>query len=161
LQEEKITFMSASKVKLEIIIDADLLRDLESLKALTSHKNKNLKDVIQDLTAQELNRRSQSKKTATTKWATPPVAAERSNVRYIPATIRRLVWKRDNGQCSFVDPLTNKRCESTYHLQLDHILPFALGGGNDAENLRLLCANHNRLKAIEVYGQAKMNNYLE
>lgn len=46
--------------------------------------------------------------------------------------------------CSYIDPLTGRRCGSQHLLQIDHIRPVYAGGGNEAENLRALCAAHNR-----------------
>jgi 5-methylcytosine-specific restriction endonuclease McrA len=63
-------------------------------------------------------------------------------------------------QCSYVSPLTNQRCRETRRLQIEHIHPFALGGSSTKENLTYLCATHNRLRAIEVYGEKKMKQFL-
>ena len=71
--------------------------------------------------------------------------------RAIPAGIRRDVWTRDQGQCAYVHPNTGKRCASRYLLQVDHIKPLALGGGSQRENLRLLCAGHNRFRSEKTF----------
>jgi 5-methylcytosine-specific restriction endonuclease McrA len=75
---------------------------------------------------------------------------------YISIHIRRKL----EPQCSYVSPLTSKRCKETRRLQIEHIHPFALGGSSTKENLTYLCATHNRLRAIEVYGEKKMRPYL-
>ena len=64
--------------------------------------------------------------------------------RYIPSKVRSHVWMRDQGKCTYVCPKTKRRCLSDHLLQIDHIKPFSLGGKNEADNLRLLCANHNQ-----------------
>ena len=66
--------------------------------------------------------------------------------RYIPSYLRKYVWKRDGGQCTYVHHETKRRCASRYLLQIDHIQPFALGGKTEKGNLRLLCANHNQFR---------------
>lgn len=71
--------------------------------------------------------------------------------RYIPASVRDLVFERDGGRCTYVGS-SGKRCESTLAVQLDHIVPVALGGTSTPENLRLLCAKHNRLEAGRLLG---------
>ena len=48
--------------------------------------------------------------------------------RAIPAAVRRQVWQRDEGGCSYVDPVSGRRCGSSHLLQVDHIFPYALGG---------------------------------
>jgi len=69
-----------------------------------------------------------------------------SRSRYIPAVVRREVWRRDQGCCSYVDPHSGRRCGSRYRLEIDHIVPFALGGGAEPGDLRLLCEAHHRLR---------------
>ena len=64
--------------------------------------------------------------------------------RYISSKVRHHVWMRDQGKCTYVCPKTKRRCSSDHLLQIDHIQPFSLGGTNEADNLRLLCANHNQ-----------------
>ena len=76
--------------------------------------------------------------------AQPPHRARRS--RYIPAAVRREVWRRDGGCCSYVDPHSGRRCGSRFLLELDHIVPFALGGSAEPGNLRVYCAAHNRFR---------------
>ena len=53
--------------------------------------------------------------------------------RAIPAGVRRQVWQRDGGRCSYVDPQTGRRCNSTHLIEIDHIVP---------GNLRLCGAHH-------------------
>ncbi len=79
----------------------------------------------------------------------PPHRARRS--RYIPVPVRREVWRRDGGCCSYVDPHSGRRCGSRFLLELDHIVPFALGGSAEPRNLRLHCAAHHRFRHRE-YG---------
>ncbi len=71
-----------------------------------------------------------------------------SRTRTIPAAIKRQVWLRDQGCCTFVDSRSGRKCESRTLIQIDHIHPFALGGrSDDPTNLRLLCFQHNQLEA--------------
>lgn len=80
--------------------------------------------------------------------------------RHIPLPLRREVWRRDGGQCSFTDRKSGVRCPQRTGLQLDHIHSFAKGGGHSAENLRLRCLLHNQRHAIETFGLEKMKPYL-
>ena len=68
----------------------------------------------------------------------------RASGRAIPAAVKREVWQRDGGRCRYVDPHTGRRCTSRHLLQIDHVLPYGLGGGSDPANLRLLCHAHHR-----------------
>ena len=76
--------------------------------------------------------------------AATPAAQSCASGRAISAGVRRQVWQRDGGRCSYVDPQTGRRCHSTHLIEIDHIVPHALGGGADPGNLRLLCGAHHR-----------------
>ncbi len=80
--------------------------------------------------------------------------------RTIPAAVRREVWQRDGGQCTFTSE-TGHRCEERKALECDHIIPEALGGDDSAANLRLRCRAHNHLEAERVYGRAFMEGKRE
>ena len=76
--------------------------------------------------------------------AATPTAKPRASGRAIPAAVKRQVWQRDGGCCSYVDRETGRRCNSRHLIEIDHILPYALGGAADPANLRLLCEAHHR-----------------
>ena len=76
--------------------------------------------------------------------AATPTAKSCASGRAISAGVRRQVWQRDGGRCSYADPQTARRCNSTHLIEIDHIVPHALGGGADPGNLRLLCGAHHR-----------------
>jgi len=78
-------------------------------------------------------------------------AASAAASRYIPKHIRKEVWHRDQGKCTYTNPLTNKTCGSTYLIQFEHIMPFAKGGAHTLQNLTLHCANHNQLNMRELF----------
>jgi 5-methylcytosine-specific restriction endonuclease McrA len=89
-----------------------------------------------------------------------------TNPRYIPPHIRREVWRRDQGRCTYVAEAkalspdnvqhTNftgqaataqpQRCRSNHLLQIDHIKPVSLGGETVQQNLRLLCHAHHKMR---------------
>ncbi|MDE0448337.1 MAG: HNH endonuclease signature motif containing protein, partial [Spirochaetaceae bacterium] len=73
-------------------------------------------------------------------------ASPGSRSRYIPVAVRREVWRRDQGCCSYVDPHSGRRCGSRYRLEIDHVVPFALGGATELWNLRIRCRAHHRLR---------------
>lgn len=63
----------------------------------------------------------------------------------IPVSTKRAIIKRDQS-CQWRDARTGEKCGSTFQLQIDHIKSVCIGGGNETENLQLLCAAHNRWK---------------
>jgi 5-methylcytosine-specific restriction endonuclease McrA len=78
--------------------------------------------------------------------------------RHIAAEVRDEVLVRDQGECSYVAP-DGTRCRSKNAVQIDHIRPWAVGGGNESSNLRLLCAAHNRLAAEHTLGAHVMSHH--
>lgn len=70
---------------------------------------------------------------------------------HIPSAMRREIAARHGLRCTFVGK-HGCRYEASAFLQIHHARPWALGGGPDLENLRLLCRAHNRLLAEEDFG---------
>jgi hypothetical protein len=73
-----------------------------------------------------------------------------SESRYIPAAVKRIVWARDGGQCTFLG--THGRCTERGFLEFHHIVPFAAGGETSAGNLTLHCRAHNQGEAEQFFG---------
>ena len=70
--------------------------------------------------------------------------------RYVPAAVRRAVWRRDGGRCAFVG--TIGRCSETGFLEFHHVRPFAEGGATSIENIELRCRAHNAYEAEQCFG---------
>lgn len=89
-----------------------------------------------------------------------PRAARRSHAggasRGIPAQVRREVWKRDEGRCTFVGT-DGACCGAREGLEFDHILPVARGGESIVANVRLRCRTHNQVEADRVFGRSFMD----
>jgi hypothetical protein len=79
-----------------------------------------------------------------------PAKSAGSNNRYIPAAVKRRVWERDGGQCTFVG--TQGRCTERGRLEFHHLVPFAAGGETSAGNLALRCRAHNQFEAKQFFG---------
>jgi 5-methylcytosine-specific restriction endonuclease McrA len=75
--------------------------------------------------------------------------------RCVPAHVRRAVWERDQGQCTFVSA-SGVRCKSRRFLEFDHVDPVARGGRATVDNLRLRCRAHNQYEAKRVFGSQFM-----
>jgi hypothetical protein len=87
-----------------------------------------------------------------TATATPTATATRVRP-HIPAAVEREVRLRDGDRCQF--PLdAGGVCGSTWQVELDHLVPLALGGETSVANLRCACAFHNRFAAREALGPA-------
>jgi len=80
--------------------------------------------------------------------------------RYVPARVRRAVWERDGGQCTFISG-SGHRCESRRFLEFDHIDPVARGGRASVEGMRLRCRAHNQHEAERTFGAGFMSQKRE
>ena len=111
--------------------------------AVKIDKQSNKTDVFMQ-SKEIFNKKQQKTSTVTMKQKTHNNQKYLKPKRYISSKVRHHVWMRDQGKCTYVCPKTKRRCASDHLLQIDHIKPFSLGGTNEADNLRLLCANHNQ-----------------
>jgi len=73
------------------------------------------------------------------------------NRRHIPAHVKRAVWERDGGRCTFVSE-TGHRCPARTRLEFDHIDEVARGGQASVGRIRLRCRAHNQYAAERTFG---------
>jgi len=78
-----------------------------------------------------------------------------ASARHIPAHVRRTVWQRDGGRCTFHSD-DGHRCDACAALEYDHALPVARGGESTVDNIRLRCRAHNQYGAEQVFGASFM-----
>lgn len=80
--------------------------------------------------------------------------------RHIPAHVKRAVWERDDGRCSFVGE-NGQGCGSRVRLEFDHVDPVARGGEATVEGIRLRCRAHDQYEAECVFGVGFMEQKRE
>jgi len=71
--------------------------------------------------------------------------------RHIPNEIKRAVYERDGGQCTFEDA-EGRRCTERGMIEFHHLKPFALGGEHSDSNIVLACKAHNLYAAVQDFG---------
>ncbi|MEX2269825.1 MAG: hypothetical protein WD690_00040 [Vicinamibacterales bacterium] len=69
-------------------------------------------------------------------------AAAEAKGRYIPASVKREVWRRDQGRCGFVGR-DGATCGSAEGVEFHHVQPYAVGGEATVKNIELPCRAHN------------------
>jgi hypothetical protein len=89
-----------------------------------------------------------------------PARCPRPGSRHIPAHVKRAVWERDGGQCTFVSE-SGHRCEARSSLEWDHIQEFARGGEATVDGIQLRCRAHNQYTAECTYGAQFMDGKRE
>ena len=76
--------------------------------------------------------------------------------RHIAAEVRREVWVRDLGRCTFVST-AGRRCNERRFLEFDHVEPVARGGRATVDGIRLRCRAHNQYEAERAFGAEFMS----
>ncbi len=82
----------------------------------------------------------------------PAKRTSRGEGRYVPAEVRRAVWARDGGRCTFTSA-DGRRCDARTRLEFDHAHPLARGGRATVANTRLRCRAHNPYDAEVAFGR--------
>jgi hypothetical protein len=146
------TPVTPDRYRIHITISADTHDKLRRAQDLMRHTVPNgdpatILDRALSLLVEQLERR---KLATTTKPRALRVAVPVSPTRYIPASIRRAVWVRDDGRCAFVG--THGRCTERGFLEFHHLKAYAEGGETSFANLQLRCRAHNQYEAKHLSG---------
>jgi len=78
--------------------------------------------------------------------------------RNIPAAVRRRVYARDGGRCTYRNT-RGRRCARRFDLEFHHKHPFGRAGDHDPANVTLMCKAHNTLLAEQDYGKDVMDRF--
>ncbi|MGK5083043.1 HNH endonuclease signature motif containing protein [Bdellovibrionota bacterium FG-1] len=158
LPPEKTRELSRGKTLIQFSADAELMEKIEKLKGLLAHQNpdgsyEGLFEILAELALKKIepkkpNPESPQPEPSGNDANTPSVSTlETQRSRTIPAEVKRQVFARDGGCCTYQDQSTGKRCGSRFAIEYDHIQPFAWGGETIAKNLRIRCRFHNSYTA--------------
>lgn len=174
IKKEKERVISNELTEIKFVADAALMNKLTRIKEVLAHSNPNPSylDLVHKLADEFLERKDpiQKAKRAENRNLTkaprnsPPAEEQKLKItfkdanthktvpasRYIPSLIKHAVWNRDRGICTYENPQTKIKCESSFGLELDHVHPYCQGGPNTIENLRLRCKAHNQLHAVKM-----------
>lgn len=188
-KKESMRVINEDETEVRLTINSKLLKKLDRIKNLISHKNPNpsLAELLDYLADSELKRidpdikakriEASGKRTANNrpheqtkgqpKMLTPPptslaevVNHRANNNRSIPRTLKQIIWIRAQGCCEYTHPKTEQRCSSKFQLEFDHKIPWSLGGQTRTDNLRLLCRWHNTFEAVRQLGLPVMAQYI-
>ena len=83
----------------------------------------------------------------------PGKAAAMSRSRTLSRAVKRKVYERDAGACTYIAE-NGRRCGARAFLEYHHVHAFGLGGCNAADNVTLHCRTHNALAAVKDFGAA-------
>ena len=158
--------LEPERYKVQFTTSEEYVKLVEEAKALLSHSDPRISlDELHLRAMRVLVADLQKRKQAATAKPRPPAKrspgasapeAEREHPRqrgrHVPAAVRRAVFSRDQGRCTYCDE-TGRRCRETHGLELHHLRAFALGGEHTVENITLRCRAHNMLAAEEDFGR--------
>ena len=149
---EKPTLTPSGQFLVQVVVDSGTRDKIRRAQELLSHS------IPSGDVAQVIDRALDALITALEKRrigvGSKRIAASRSG-RHIPARVRRAVWERDGGRCTFASA-TGVRCNSRRFLEFDHVDPVARGGASSVDRVRLRCRAHNQLEAERAFGAAFM-----
>lgn len=162
-----VKVITSETTRISIEVDLKFIELLNRAKELKGDLSLSPQEVFK-LSLQEYVKKREVKKTS---QPTPRAASLHSNEvtsdiqvkrsRYISTSVKTQVRLRSQDRCEYVDPQSNRRCTGKAGLQFDHTHPFALGGENTIENIRHLCANHNYYAALQIFGEEKINHFIQ
>jgi hypothetical protein len=138
--------------KLQLTVSPDLQAKLQRATDLMRHRNPSGDAAVVIEAALDLLI-ARLEKQVLCKTDRPQTKPRPSRAGYVPNAVRRAVFARDDGQCTFVDK-SGERCPARGFVQIDHRHARGKGGsGKDPTTLRVLCQQHNLLHAEETYGR--------
>lgn len=145
----RIEPLSARRVRFAFTGTDIFLGKVDRVRQILRHKHPagSLEDVFSETVEFFLNARDpgRSKRSPRPRRSNP-------RRRAVPAWVKDIVFKRDDGRCAYRSA-EGARCAEKGGLEYDHIVPWARGGiSNDPANIRLLCRTHNTLEAERIFG---------
>jgi hypothetical protein len=151
--------MTASQSRVHLTVSRQFVEKLETARLALSHSRPGAtkEDVLEAALDLLLAKDAKKKGLVANPRPAAPCAKEPA-ADYIPAALRREVWKRDRGCCQWATG-PRKTCGSKYRPEIDHIKPKGQGGKTVLANLRVLCRTHNLLAARLAYGEEYMQAF--
>ena len=156
-------------IRLEFSVSAEDFEAIQKLQSRVSHSvpNGDFRDFFMHLVHQKNRAFDGKAKSASVNIdtsgevglaTTHGFSAEEENLRpsrariqkgrsHVRLTTKRRLLEKARHCCEHIDETTGGRCRSQFQLQVDHVVPLALGGVDSEENMRILCAAHNRASA--------------
>jgi len=150
----KVTPLSPQRFRLQVTITQATRDKLCRAQELLSHQvpSGDVATVL-DRALDALIAQVEKRKLARTSKPRTPRSSD--DPRHIPAHVKRAVWQRDQGRCTFVGE-SGQICGSRKFLEFDHVEPVARGGQPTVAGVRLRCRAHNQLEAERVFGEEFM-----
>jgi 5-methylcytosine-specific restriction endonuclease McrA len=166
---DRIRPITAEYSEVRFVASHELLDQLEEIRGLLahSHPGATLAEILGVLATEYRERhhpeeklkraeeRKARKESPTDLNDLPALPRKEEGRAPSPVLIRELI-RTQGYQCSYSDPTTRKRCNSTLALEIDHRKPWSHGGKTELSNLRFLCVQHHaRVSFLEFGDRAR------
>ena len=157
----RVAPLSAQRYALQLTVGQSTHDKLRHAQALLGHQlpSGDIAQVL-DRALDALIRELERRKFAATPRPRCRPRRSSANPRHIPAEVKRAVWERDRGQCTF-ESATGRRCPARVRLEFDHMDPVARGGEATVDRMRLRCRAHNQYEAECTFGAGFMSEKRE
>jgi hypothetical protein len=135
--QDKTRAVSSTHTQIQFVANEEQMALFEKAKGLFAHSNPHMSwaELFQKVTEIALQKADPAQRTVS-----PTRKLQDPRKRVANVNMRREIWKRDHGKC--------QKCGSQHALEIDHVVPWALGGETSEENLRLLCRSCNQRRSI-------------
>ncbi|MBI3018718.1 MAG: HNH endonuclease [Deltaproteobacteria bacterium] len=166
VKKEAMKPLAPKRFKVEFSASEELTKKIQRAKEILRHKypQGKLEDILDDalelllekkdperkIQRGQLIKKEVSQKEQGAFLEMPLALSDTIRSRYVPEKIKQVIWKRDQGQCSYTSS-EGKKCGERNFLELDHVHPWGLGGNSTLENLRLLCRTHNQWRSEKTF----------
>jgi hypothetical protein len=154
--------LGADRYRVQFTADHETHAQLEELRALMRHQvpDGDVGKIISKAVSLLLER-VRKQKFAETSAPRPARATTSPNERcsrHIPAAIRRAVWQRDAGCCTYVSA-GGRRCNAKEFLEFDHADAWTWTHSHSTEGITLRCRAHNQQRARRDFGEKHMARF--
>jgi hypothetical protein len=159
--------LGAQRYSVRFTADEKVHDQLQELRALLRHSvpdgdvGKILARAIGVLLKQVRNTKIGKCASPRSRPSTPSSKAElpgKKPTRHIPVAIRRAVWARDKGRCTF-ESKDGRSCESREAVEFHHRVPWARSNEHTVDNIALRCRSHNQHEAELDFGTEHMARF--
>lgn len=148
-RETKIAVQADGSVRIEATLSAEQFELLTQAQELSSHALRS-NDIVDFISYVSRRIVRQKKGGNSGPGSSAPATATVAVAALAPR--RKIQRFKVQDGCEYRDPESGRRCGSRWHLQMDHIRPRWAQGGDESQNLQLLCGPHNRMKYAKEAG---------
>jgi hypothetical protein len=167
LPRDQIRPIGQKHSEVRFVADESLLEKIEEVRGLLAHSRPKatLAEILDHLATdylrrnhpEEKARRAQEREAKKEALSTPRVESEPPSpapARVPSHAIIHKLTRQEGYSCSYINPLTGKRCSSRHGLQIDHIQAWSKGGKTELKNLRYLCQGHHQRVSFVEFGES-------